>query len=243
MRQLERLAADPGETRDLAALIRARIRAGAISVKAVRDALYFSAPMGAPKPEGRVYNWWPVATSYGALLITPHFEFIQHPHTLVLSAACQMALGGYRWRSARNRELPSSTWDWMQRRGFLISDTGMVDNHPPYEIQYDQNLDRDTEAQYRRARQAQIDIAQAFMNATGSGADGIGDMQYQWLVRQGTLAGEAEPTRILRWLRHNSTVEYCAVLGANVYGPWKSDPAFGLTERDLVSTLLGGDPL
>jgi hypothetical protein len=239
----------------LAGLVQARLRMGEISERNVRAALCFSGtlpPVGATV--GVDYQrWFPFGWDYNEL-VTPLSEFAQEPRTRLLNRVCQMALGGA-WCRTPGDFLPNRTEAWMARRGFGVYGTGGVGNHPPYEIQSDDNVERDTEREQVRVERFQIELVRAY-NATtddptpvpGPGAGVSFDIACQWFVRQGAFAGEIQPTKILTWLRGRSTVEYCAILGASVYGPWPPEERlgglpFGQTELLLVSTLLGGPPL
>ena len=211
----------------------------------VKDALCFSDQLTPPGTPHGPYNWHPLDWAENEI-DAPSAEFVQDPKTLILNEACKVVLAGRVRRGSLCRkpaeDLPMRTWNWMSSRGFVISDTGGVPNHPPFEIQYDQDVERDTERQTVLAERAQVEILQAYREAGGSGTD-VGDTQYMWLVAHGALAGDPQPTKILSWLRVHSAVEYCATLGADVYGNWSERPKFGATELLLVATLLGGPPL
>lgn len=233
---IERVVEATRSFESMRALIQARMRSGLIRGSAVRNAVYFSARLTPPGSTSGPYDWHPLQRSFNELQPPPG-AFEQDPRTLALYGACQSALprGGW-WRPARGA-LPRKTWEWMTRRGFFVSETGGVGNHAPYEIQSDDSPD--TEG----ADRWQSRIATAYEEATGEPGQ-ISDTIYMWFVRRGVFAGEPQPTKIMRWLRVNSTVEYCNVLGANVYNQSdRHDPPFGLTEYRLVSNLLGGDPL
>jgi hypothetical protein len=145
----------------------------------------------------------------------------------------------------------------MHRNGLFIAHTGGGGNHAPFEIQSDDNLGRDTDEEYERALSRQLRVAQEFADITGASSTGagtsvgtpaghvhIGDDVFMWLVKRDLFLGRANAISVMKYLRMNSTVEYCNVLGANVYQQKdRKDPPFGVTELLLVSTYLGGPPL
>lgn len=250
MRRLER-AVTLGDEQAMVALVNMRLQRGLVRPEHVRDANLLSRPLGTPRPGSRDYDWWPAATQQGNMLGTPYYVFEQDPRTAVLHQVTRGVLGKNVRSWARGRELSDRVWTWMLTRGFLISETGGVDNHAPYEIQYDQNVERDTEAQSQRVVARQAKIFSDYVNhlamegeAPSSSPHGPNDGQYMWLVLTEAMRKNRNALSILKWLRVNSTVEYANTLGANVYNYQSRGPGtFGETELALVSTLLGGPPL
>jgi hypothetical protein len=241
LRRLER-AVSAGDTDAIVPLIQERLRQKAIKPKLAKEARYFSFPMTMPGSTVGTFNWYPLAYPGDTEINTDPEAYTQDPRTLVLWAALIQIFGDY-------LKLPTS-WtkaagNWMEREGFWIFETDDL-NHAPHEIQSDDNIERETEAQQRRTMARQLQIYQEYGDATGTyiGPGEGGDPAYMWLVKQRLFVGDPKAISIMKYLRYNSTVEYCNVLGANVYSQKdRKDPPFGLTEHLLISTWLGGAPL
>jgi hypothetical protein len=253
LRGLERAVA-AGDAGAIPGLIVQRLRDKTISPRLAKAARFFSAPLSPPGSTSHPYNWHPLNWSYNELT-APASEFEQDPRTLILHSALVEVLGP-RMKLPIKASWPVGTVgvevgnaisaaaeSWMSRLGFFVSDTGGVGNHAPFEIQSDDAPDRDTEEEWRRVLAAQGRVATAYEDATGSPGQ-VSDTAYMWLVKRDLFLGRANAISVMKWLRVNSTVEYCNVLGANVYQQKdRHDPPFGLTEYRLVSTWLGGGPL
>jgi hypothetical protein len=238
IRRAER-AVGAGDASAIPELIRNRLRAGEINPRLARAAKFFSAPLTPPGSTAGSYNWHPFNWSYNELKIAPH-EYAQDERTLVLHSALVRVLGA---RMKLPTDWSAAADNWMDRLGFVVSDTGGVGNHAPFEIQSEDTVERETELEGRRVEDRQLKLASQFHMATGGDAV-VSDQVFMWLVKRDLFLGRANAISVMKYLRMNSTVEYCNVLGANVYDQRdRKDPPFGLTEYELVSSYLGGAPL
>jgi hypothetical protein len=226
-------------------LIRARLRSRKISPRLAKAAKFFSAPLTSPGSTSGPYNWSPLDWGVSLISVRPS-EFVQDPRTLILHGALVELLGP-RMRLTTN--ITSGAEEWMDRRGFFVSETGGA-SRAPFEIQSEDTVERDSQAEEQRVEAAQHRIADKYAKATGRhrtddrhGIEGVGDGVFMWFVKTKLFEGNGHAISIMKWLRVNSTVEYCNVLGASVYERPGKKGTFGLTELALVSSYLGGAPL
>jgi hypothetical protein len=238
LRSLERAVAT-GDAGAIPGLIVQRLRDKTISLRLAKAAKFFSAPLTPAGSSAGPYNWFPLGWEHNEIP-APKAVFVQDPRTLVLHSALVEVLGP---RMKLPTEVSEAAWRWMGRLGFFVSDTGGVGNHAPFEIQSEDAPERDTEEEEERVGRAQIKIANAYEEATGDRGQ-ISDTAYMWFVKRELFLGRSNAISVMNYLRANSTVEYCNVLGANVYRQKdRHEPPFGVTELALVAGYLGGSPL
>ena len=294
LRELERRVVE-GDAGSMAPLVVSRVRAGSVNENDLELAWWLSAPLTPPgTPRGpralaNPYNWHPLDWE-SSEINTPPERFAQAPETLVIHEALVGILGqtvAQRWHRAFARAverwnarglgntdygwpfsieaMPDRYWEWAAARGFLISETGGVGNHAPYEIQSEDVVERVDEEEERRvlARRLRIvaeveglDLDKPAARLAGGAAAwrrqvlaSVSDYTYhRWIVMR-AMRKERIPLEILKGLRYASTVEYISVLGSQM--SWigqsreqpKGRPLYGVTEHKIVAHLLGGAPL
>lgn len=253
LRHLERLVA-AGQANP-AELVVARLRAGMITVNAIRWAELFSRPIPPPWVQSS-YNWHPI--SWWLEEIRPDLEpfvrenmprLAQSPTTLQINVMLQAVLDGFRGRvpviqgfGGRRRlapvgDTPESVDRWAWRHGFVVSDTGGPDNHPPFEVQWVNDPDSGDDAEGRRVRGAQARLLTAFLAAKPDGwtkhdEDRASDPRVMdrwswddaaaWFVRTQAFIGNVEALKLLGWLRYHSTTNYFEVLSTYAMAPFWS---------------------
>lgn len=255
LRHLERLVAT-GQANP-AELVVARLRAGAITVNAIRWAELFSRPIPPPFTQSS-YNWHPISwwfedpfdeapPNLEALVRECMPRLAQSPTTLQINVMLQSVLDGLRGRvpviqgfGGRRRlapvDLPRSVDRWAWRHGFVVSDTGGVDNHPPFEVQWLGEVDGD-DPDDRHAERMQAELLAAYVESgpdrrtaaliaqhleRGDALNGqyAWDDVSMWFVRMQAFAGNVEALKLLGWLRYHSTTNYFEVLSPFSMSPF-----------------------
>ncbi len=160
---------------------------------------------------------------------------------------------------------PTALHEWATRRGIGLSDTGGDLNHPPLEVigVDDPGSMAESEEEGGLIVATQNAMLDRYLNDQPDGwsaawdRPGINhlDDAARYEVRREAFAGTPEALRILAWLRVHSTLNYFEVLSTFACTPlWYADASwtppegavyrpYGDVERELVSALLGGNPL